>query len=127
MDTAARSAVPMVRHQAAAIADAYLEEILLKPLTDPDGVDGEALRTDFDDIDDYDGLADAGALDQFGNPVAGLASYNVSVSVTSTAALPAVPAADVFRVDVTVLRSPEVNFTVSGYRRAKKVAPISLT
>jgi MSHA pilin protein MshD len=115
-DTAMRSAVPMIRHQAAAIADAYLEETLLKPFTDPDGTDGEALRTEFDDVDDYDGLADAGARDQFGNPVSGLSNYNVSVSVTPSAALPAAPAADVLRVDVTVVRLPEVNFTISGYR-----------
>ena len=51
--TTAGSADPMIRHQAAAIAEAYLEEILLKPLTDPDGVDGEAARADFDDLDDY--------------------------------------------------------------------------
>ena len=80
--TTGGSADPMFRHQAAAIAEAYLEEILLKSFADPDGIDGEVLRASFDDVDDYDGLADAGARDQFGNPIAGLAEYAVSVAVT---------------------------------------------
>lgn len=114
--TTAHSADPMIRHQAAAIAEAYLEEILLKPLTDPDGIDGEVARADFDDLDDYDGLADAGAYDQFGVPIAGLGDYNVAVSVAPSAALPATPAADALRVDVVVTHTDAVNFTLSSYR-----------
>lgn len=114
--TGASSADPMVRQQAVAIGEAYLEEILLKPFTDPDGVDGEASRPDFDDLDDYDGLADAGAHDQFGNPIPGLGSYAVAVSVTASAGLAGVPPADALRVDVTVVRAPYVDFTLSGYR-----------
>ncbi len=114
--TTAASADPMIRHQAAAIAEAYLEEILLKPMTDPDGVDGEALRTDFDDLDDYDGLADVGARDQFGVPISGLGNYNVAVAVSPSAALPAIPLVDALRVDVVVTNGVEINFTLSGYR-----------
>ena len=110
------SADPMIRHQAVAIAEAYLEEIALKPTDDPDGVDGEVIRSDFDDVDDYHGLADVGARDQFGNPLAGLGSYDVSVSIVNSAGLPAAPAADVYRIDVNAVRSPAVSFTVSGYR-----------
>jgi len=114
--TTAGSADPMIRHQAAAIAEAYLEEILLKPLTDPDGVDGEGARADFDDLDDYDGLSDVGARDQFGNPMAALGGYNVAVSVSPSAALPAVPVADTLRVDVVVTHTNDINFALSGYR-----------
>lgn len=114
--TTAGSADPMIRHQAAAIAESYLEEILLKSFTDPDGVDGEAARVDFDDLDDYDGLADAGARDQFDNPIAGLGDYNIVVAVTASAALPAVPAADTLRIDVVVTRGVDVSFSLSGYR-----------
>ena len=114
--TAGGSADPMIRHQAAAIAEAYLEEILLKPITDPDGIDGEAARVDFDDVDDYDGLADSGARDQFDNPIASLAAYDVSVSVTPSAGLPPAPAADALRIDVTIVRAADINFTLSGYR-----------
>jgi len=114
--TTAGSADPMIRHQAAAIAESYLEEILLKSFTDPDAIDGEAARVDYDDLDDYDGLADAGARDQFGSPIAGLGDYNVVVAVTASAALPAVPAADTLRIDVVVTRGVDVSFSLSGYR-----------
>jgi len=114
--TTAASADPMIRHQAAAIAEAYLEEIMLKPIDDPDGIDGEASRTDFDDLDDYDGLTDVGARDQFGAPMAGLASYNVGVAVSPSAGLPSVPLADALRVDVVVTHGVDINFVLSGYR-----------
>ena len=110
------SADAMVISQAAAIAEAYLEEVSLKPFVDPDGIDGEAARIDFDDVDDYNGLVDAGAVDQFGNPIGALSDYTVSVSVTPSAALPNVPLADTLRVDVNVARAPYVNFTLTGYR-----------
>ena len=110
------SADPMVRQQAVAVARAYLEEILLRDFDDPDGTDGEAARIDFDDVYDYDGLSDAGARDQFDNPIAGLADYNVAVNVVSSGALPGVPAVDALRVDVTVSRAPFLSFTLSGYR-----------
>jgi len=114
--TTGASADPMIRHQAVAIADAYLEEILLKPFTDPDGVDGEAARVDFDDVDDYDGLFDSGARDQFDNAIGALNDYDVSVSVTPSSGLTSAPAADTLRIDVTVSRAPDIDFTVSGYR-----------
>ena len=114
--TTAASADPMIRHQAAAIAEAYLEEIMLKPIDDPDGVDGEAARADFDDLDDYNGLVDTGVRDQFGVPIAALADYNVGVSVSPSSGLPSVPAADALRVDVVVTRGSDINFVLSGYR-----------
>lgn len=114
--TTARSADPMIRHQAVAIAEAYIEEILLKPLTDPDGIDGEAVRADFDDLDDYDGLSDAGARDQFGVPIPGLGDYDVAVTVAPSAALPTTPIADALRVDVVVTHPNAINFALSGYR-----------
>lgn len=114
--TSAGSADPMIRHQAAAIAEAYLEEVLLKPLADPNGIDGETSRADFDDLDDYDGLSDAGARDQFGNGIAGLEAYSVAVRVAPSAALAAVPMADAMRVEITVTHANDVNFVLSGYR-----------
>lgn len=114
--TTAASADPMIRHQAAAIADAYLEEIMLKPITDPDGADGEAARADYDDLDDYDGLLDAGARDQFGAAIAALADYNVGVSVSPSSGLAGIPAADALRVDIVVTHAGDINFVLSGYR-----------
>jgi MSHA pilin protein MshD len=114
--TTAGSADPMIRHQAAAIAEAYLEEIMLKPLMDPDGIDGEGARDAFDDLDDYDGLVDVGARDQFGSPIAGLDDYNVAVTVAPSGALPSVPAVDAMRVDVAVSHGSDIDFVLSGYR-----------
>lgn len=111
-----RSADALVVSQAISIAEAYLEEISLKPFVDPDGVEGEVLRADLDDVDDYDGLVDAGAVDQFGNAIAGLAGYTVSVAVTASAALPGVAAADALRVDVRVQFAPYVDYTLTSYR-----------
>ncbi len=113
---AGSSADPLIRHQAAAIADAYLEEILLRPFDDPDGNDGESARAAFDDLDDYNGLVDVGSRDQFGNPVAGLDDYTVSVSVSSSSGLGAISSADVVRIDVLVTRGSMVSYVVSGYR-----------
>lgn len=114
--TTAASADPMLRHQASAVAEAYLEEILLRPFDDPDGADGEGNRADYDDLDDYDGLVDAGARDQFGNPIPELADYDVSVSVVPSAALPGVPGGDTYRIDVNVSRGADIDLLLSGYR-----------
>jgi len=52
--TVSHSADPVIQHQAVAIAESYLEEILLQSYADPDAADGEASRSLFDDVDDYD-------------------------------------------------------------------------
>ena len=114
--TVGRSADALIVTQAVSVANAYLEEISLKSFTDPDGMDGEASRIDFDDVDDYNGLVDAGAADQFGNPIAGLGGYTVSVAVTPSGALPGVPPADAMLVNVRVQFAPYVDYTLSSYR-----------
>lgn len=111
-----RSADAMVLAQAVAIAEAYLEEIALKSFADPDGTDGEALRTDFDDVDDYDGLVDAGTRDQFGAALAPLASYTVTVTVAASTALAGVPGADAERIDVRVTHPGGVAVALSAYK-----------
>jgi type II secretory pathway pseudopilin PulG len=83
------SADPMLRMQAAAIAQGYLEEAMLKAFQDPEDASGEpaceeAGRALYDDVQDYDCINDtAGALDQFGASLAGLGAYNVDVVVTA--------------------------------------------
>ena len=112
----AHSADPMVRHQAVAIAEAYLEEITLKSFADPDGVDGEASRDLYDDVNDYNGLVDAGARDQFDAAIADLSDYTVSVAVTASSALPSIASTDLFLISVTITHSANINFSVSAYR-----------
>ena len=110
------SADPMVRHQAIAIAEAYLEEITLKAFDDPDGVDGEANRTLYDDVDDYNGLVDVGARDQFNAALTGLDDYTVTVAVTASSGLPSIASTDLFLISVTITHAANIDFTVSAYR-----------
>ena len=114
--TVGRSADAMVMSQAVAIAEAYLEEISLKSFVDPDGVDGEAARPDFDDVNDYHGLVDNGARDQFGTPLAPLAQYTVTVTVVPSAALTGVPGAAVQRIDVQVAYPGSGLVAMTGYK-----------
>jgi MSHA pilin protein MshD len=114
----ARSADAMVLRQGVAIGEAYLDEILLKPVVDPDGVDTETGRADFDDVDDYDGLVDTGVRDQAGNAIAALSTYTVSVSVKPSTTLTGVPSTAGRRIDVTVTRSPNYSVKLTGFRAA---------
>lgn len=106
--------------QAGAIAEAYLEEILLLPMDDPDGIGGETARADLDDVFDYHGLSDSPPEDQTGTALPGLSAYQVDVSVVASGALgpggSPVPAADAVRVDVRVRRGTEIDITLNGYR-----------
>jgi MSHA pilin protein MshD len=114
--TAGRSADAMVLSQAAAIAEAYLEEISLKSFADPDGIDGEATRAAYDDVDDYAGLVDSGARDQFGAALPALAQYTVTVAVAPSAGLAGVPAADAARIDVRVTYPGNGSVALTGYK-----------
>jgi MSHA pilin protein MshD len=110
------SADPMIRHQAVAIAEAYLEEIALRSFADPDGVDGEGSRDLYDDVDDYNGLVDNGARNQFDAAIAGLSDYTVSVTVAPSSALPSIASTDLYLISVTITHAANIDFTVSAYR-----------
>jgi MSHA pilin protein MshD len=135
--TMRHSADPMVLHQAVAIGEAYLEEILLKPFDEmaasgapegPLGPDaGEGSRPLFDDVNDYHALANNGCLvpgqgacDQDGNPIVGLEAYNINVTVTNIGDLgppgSETPFVDTVRVDVQVTGPNDTNVMLSGYR-----------
>lgn len=113
--TVTHSADPMLQHQAVAIAESYLEEILLKPFADPDGVDGESSRALFDDVDDYHGLLDSGVRDQTGNSIPGLDNYTVGVTVVGTN-LNGIAIANSKKITVTVSHPVGFNMSLSGYR-----------
>ncbi len=124
----ARSADPMLDTQGRAVAEAYLEEILLRAYADPDGSEAGESRATFDDVDDYDGLAANGCsstsaacpalgdcpCDQLGLPLDGLDGYRVAIS-TSASSLNGAPA---LLVDVTVthVRDASLRVALSGYR-----------
>ena len=113
---ASRSADAMIQQQAIAIGQAYLDEILQRWVVDPNGTPPNTGRASWDLIDQYNGLSDTGARDQFNNAIAALSAYNVSVAVVSSAALGGIASTAVRRVDVTVTRAPNVTVTLSGYR-----------
>jgi MSHA pilin protein MshD len=116
-----RSADPMIKQQAIIIAQAYLEEALLKSYSDPDGGETssceEGARIQYDDVADYDCINDtAGAIDQFGGSLPGLNDYNITVNV-STANIGA-PAVTARRIDVTVTHDSyaSINMVLTAYR-----------
>jgi MSHA pilin protein MshD len=113
---ATRSADAMMQQQAVAIAESYLSEILQRWVVDPNGTPPNTGRASWDLVDQYNGLVEA-PHDQFGNAIASLSSYTVSVGTTQSSAFsPGVPAAAVRRVDITVSYPPSASVTLSGYR-----------
>lgn len=112
--TAARSADNLVQTQGVIVAESYLDEILAKPFG-TDACYPACARTQMNKVGDYNGLADAGAHDQTGAPVAGLGTYGVQVSVTNSA-LGAVPAAQSELITVTVTPPNGAAVVLSGYR-----------
>jgi len=114
-----RSADPMLRQQSLAIAEAYLEEIELQAFLDP----GTQLacqaipanRAQFDDVCDYRGLVDMGAVDARGQAIAALAGYRVSVTVTPQA-WNGLAANDVLYIQVTVTDPAGQDLVLGGYR-----------
>jgi MSHA pilin protein MshD len=113
---ATRSADAMLQQQAIAIGESYLSEILQRWVVDPNGTPPNTGRASWDLVDQYNGLVDVGAHDQFGNLIASLSSYTVSVSTSQSSALAGVPAADARRVDITVSYPPSASVILSGYR-----------
>lgn len=117
--TARASADPQVQKQAVAIAEALLDEILL---TSYDALPNAAGRVNFNDVADYNGYTTAGGMvDIQGNPVAGLAAYNVQNVTVAVVALNDVgnaltPVAEAMRVTVTVTGPNNVAISLDGYR-----------
>ena len=126
VSTVRRSADPMIQQQVQFLAEAYLEEILLKKFSDPETglvCSGavEAGRALFDNVCDYNGLVNSPPQNQFGVALAGLTGYTVSVVVDAGGTvdlngLNNAPAVRVLRVDVTVTSPNNVVSTLSGYR-----------
>jgi len=114
------SADPVLRRQAIAIAEAYMEEITLKSYLDPD--DGtlcpgnEGNRALYDNVCDYNGLADSGAHDQNDNAIGGLDNYSVNVSVVAQSYGPAGATVAGLKIDVVVIDPGNESLTLSGYR-----------
>ena len=114
------SSDPMLTKQALTIAEGLLNEISSKPFSNPTGgfagAATQANRALFDDALDYNGYSSTGAYTIEGvTPIAGLGSYDVSVTVAG-AVLSAATAADCLLITVTVSYPGGNTITLSGYR-----------
>ncbi len=113
-----RSADPLLRQQSLAIAEAYLEEILLQPFLDSGGSvcpAAPASRASYDNVCDYNGLNDNGARDARGQAIAALSGYRVQATV-SAQAWAGLAAANVLYVQVTVTDPAGQQLVLGGYR-----------
>lgn len=106
--TVKSSADPMVRKQAIALAESVLEEVLQKAYADPDGTNtGENGRTDWDNVDDYNGKTKA----DLALPAA-VADYSVLIAVSDGQTALGIEAR---KVTVSVSKDAE-SITLTGYR-----------
>jgi MSHA pilin protein MshD len=114
------SADPVLRHQAIAIAEAYMEEITLKEFRDPDTGDicpvSEAGRALYDNVCDYNGLIEGGARNQNDQTIPGLENYRVNVSVAQEVFGPSGATVNGLRIDVDVTDPSGQSLQLSSYR-----------
>ena len=114
------SADPVIQQQATTIAEAYMEEIMLRAFEDPavpetGGAEPGETRPVYNDVQDYNSLGTTEVRDQNDNPIAALVDYDVSVTVTSDS-LNTVPLGAAMRIDITVSHAAIGNILLTGYR-----------
>ena len=142
IESTTKSADPLLRRQALAIAESLMEEVSLMPLTFCDGDDANVATAtstagcagaadaigaesgenryatpQFDHVNDYHGFSMSGITDITGTAVTGLAAYNASVTVAA-AALNDITAGsgDALRITVTVTGPNSTSVILDGWR-----------
>lgn len=137
-----KSADPLQRRQALAIAESLMEEVQLMPFTFCDGDDanvetatstagcagaadaigpeaGEGRYTtpQFDNVNDYHGFSMSGIVDITNTAVTGLSGYTASVSVAASAlSTITLASTDALRITVTVTSPNGAVLVLEGYR-----------
>ena len=113
--TVATSADPLLEHQATAVAEAYMEEILLKDFdqTPPPVPPPVPPRSGYNDVRDYNNLPDTIVRDQNGVAIGALSDYSITV-IVATSDLNGI--ADALRIDITVSNASIDPVHLSGYR-----------
>ena len=111
------SADPVIQQQGLAIAEAYMEEIRLKPFVDPNGGEPEASRDEFDDVNDYHGLDDSPPRNQTGGTwnFGNLGDYRVQVEVVN-AALDTIALGNSLQITVTVEHPAIAPIVLTSFR-----------
>jgi MSHA pilin protein MshD len=105
---------PLITQQMLAIGETMMEEVMLKPYVGNNV--REALRAQYDELDDYTSYAKQAVTDVDGNAVAGLERYQIGVTVgTAPQTLPGVATTDVKRIVVTVWNGNQ-NLVLTGWR-----------
>ncbi|MGD0960699.1 MAG: prepilin-type N-terminal cleavage/methylation domain-containing protein [Methylomonas sp.] len=104
------SADPLIMHQATAIAESYMDEILQQNYS---GTVGGA-RANYNTVDNYNGLVNVGAQDQQGAAINGLSNYTVSVTVSAPMTLTGGVLAK--QITVNVAGPASTTITLTGYR-----------
>ena len=116
------SADTLVRKQALAIAESFLEEIQLQGISGvaPNLSPPNAVRTSFDNVFNYHNYSTTGGVKAMdGTAVLGLSGYNVeSVQVTTITTLggTAIPAGSGVMITVTVIDPSNQTLAATGYR-----------
>ncbi len=130
---AGHSHEPYVRQRGMAVMNAYMDEIVRKRWNEnspvggglvtviaPIGLDsGEVAgdRSNYDDIDDYNGISDSPPEDPENSVMPDYDGFSVSVAVIQPGAdWNGVPAADVRHITVTVTTPTDENLTIHAYR-----------
>jgi len=126
---AGRSADPLNQTRAVALAQLYMDEILSRKYDDNTPVGGvpkqsgctinteEASRADYDDVDDYNAIADAAPENAEGTPLAAdYSGFRVSITVECAGGEVGLAPADAKRVDLTITDPGGQGYSFSVYR-----------
>jgi MSHA pilin protein MshD len=108
--TTLHSADPIVQHQAIAIAESYMDEILQQSYSGT----ASSVRADFNNVDNYNGLVNIGVQDQQGVAIAGLSQYTVTVGVSAPSTLSG--GVNVKQITVSVSGPGVSGLTLVSYR-----------
>lgn len=103
---------PVIHKQMATLAEGMMEEILLKPFTDPTPAEIAATRAEFDHVSAFNNFAMSGVTTVNGDTVPDMSVYSVAVRVVPVTLADATAA---LAITVTVRRGADV-FTLTGWR-----------
>ena len=128
------SVSPVFQIKAAALSQAYMEEILLKKFDEVSpagnsarcnspgnpvcsgvlGSDGET-RSQYDDVDDYDGVSDTPPQDALGNNRTGFANFTANITVSYAGSDFGLTNTDLKKIEITII-APRDQFVFAAYK-----------
>ena len=112
------SADPMIRKQMLSIAEEMMDEISIKPYASAANTAASGCaRNTFNDVSDFNGYATSQQIcDIDGNPIAALAAYSVSITVSlDTTSFAAYSVTDTKKITVTVTNGSD-SLSLVGWR-----------